>query len=51
MKKSTVLIEYVNDIVITGDNEEEISELKKHLAKNLRWRTWFLEVVSWNGSS
>jgi len=48
-KKVTALITYVDDMIITGDDKEEISRLQKHLAtefemKNLGGLKYFLGI-------
>ena len=35
-KGVTTFLVYVDDIIVTGDNEEEKSELRRRLIKNLR---------------
>lgn len=37
-KKVTVLIVYVDDMIITGDNEEEILKLQEELATNFEMK-------------
>jgi Reverse transcriptase (RNA-dependent DNA polymerase) len=36
----TILIVYIDDIVITGDDEKEILQLKGNLEKSLRLKIW-----------
>ena len=52
--KLTALIIYVDDIIITGDGEEEIADLQRYLAsefemKNLRGLKYLLGIeVAWS---
>ena len=38
--KITILIVYVDDIVVTGDNHKEMARLKKYLATQFEIRIW-----------
>ena len=38
--KITILIVYVNDIILTGDDVYEIDHLKKELAMKLVMKNW-----------
>ena len=43
----TVLIIYKDDIIVTGNNFEEIVELKSPYQRKLRSKTWVLKGTCW----
>lgn len=47
--KVAILIVYVDDMILTGDDIDKLERLKKRLAKNFDQGLGYVEIFPWNG--